>query len=194
MSATVDLSGGELVKLREVISQETAFVRRTLSQLGVPKSDVDDVMQEVLLGVRHGLSTFDPSLSSEPDKAIRAWLFGICERQAANLRRRLSRRTEVITRDEKLDDLQSDESNTEDRWLQQEQELLLRGALARIPPERRAVVTAYDLDGVPMREVALMLGICVNTAWNRRRLGLLDLRSEWLRRGTGRPTIATRVQ
>ncbi len=168
--------------LQEIIAQEAAFVRRTLSHLGVPRSDVDDVMQEVLLGVRHGLSTFDPSLSPSPDKAIRAWLFGICERQSANHRRRSSRRPEVITRDEKLDDLQSDESNTEDRWLQQEREVLVRGALARIPPERRAILTAYDLEGIPMREVALMLGICVNTAWNRRRLGLLDLRSEWLRR------------
>ncbi len=172
--------------LREVISRETSFVRRTLSQLGVHENDINDVTQEVLLAVNKGLPTFDPSLAAEPDKAIRAWLFGICERQAANLRRRSSRRSEVITSDETIDDLQSDESNTEDRWLRQEQESLVRGALARIPPERRAVVEAYDLDGVPMQEVALLLGIPVNTAWNRRRLGLLDLRSEWCRRAATR--------
>ncbi len=168
--------------LQEIISQDAPFVRRVLHRLGVCANDLEDVAQEVLLGVHRGLSTFDPSLSSEPEKAIRAWLCGICERQAASLRRKLSRRSEVVADNEEMDDRQCDVASAEDRWLEQEQDLLLRGALARIPPERRAVVAAYDLDGIPMREVALMLGIRVNTAWNRRRLGLLNLRSERLRR------------
>lgn len=93
--------------LREVISRETSFVRRTLSQLGVHENDINDVTQEVLLAVNKGLPTFDPSLAAEPDKAIRAWLFGICERQAANLRRRSSRRSEVITSDETINNFRA---------------------------------------------------------------------------------------
>ena len=172
----------EVPTLQAIISHNGAFIRRVLLQLGVGAKDLDDVTQAVLLGVHRGLPLFNPRLASEPDAAVRSWLFEICKRQAANHRRALFRRAEVAADIEVLDERQSECPHAEERWLRGEDERFLRALLAHIPADRCAVVTAYDLDEIPMNEVALALGIPVNTAWNRRRLGLLDLRSELRRR------------
>ncbi len=164
--------------LQDIVSHHSAYIRRVLFQLGVCAKDVDDVAQAVLLGAHRGLPQFDPSLSAEPHRAVRSWLFELCKRQAASHRRTVCRRSEVSAETEALDERESDGAHPEERWLRGEDERFVSALLSRIPNDRRAVVVAYDLDEVPMKEVALALAIPVNTAWNRRRLGLLDLRAE----------------
>lgn len=182
-----DLTPGEMpvageVKaptFEDVVSREAGFIRRTLSRLGVHENDVNDVAQAVLFGVHRGLSTFDPPLASESDEALRAWIFGICERQSASCRRRSARRPEILTDTEDLDEQQSDRADPEEHRLRLEQRAHVLSLLDRTTSERRAVLTAYDLEDLEMSEVARALAIPVNTAWNRRRLGLLDLRAAW---------------
>lgn len=58
-----------------------------------------------------------------------------------------------------------------------ERAALLATLLARLEPRRRAVVMAYELEGVAMVDVAAAQGIPLNTAWNRLRLGREDLRA-----------------
>lgn len=96
-----------------IIAEHGGFVRRTLSQLGVPARCVPDVEQEVYRGVSRGLPTFDPSLAEEPALAMRAWLFGICERQAASHRRSEARRAETLVPVDDLDTAQ-DAPGTDD--------------------------------------------------------------------------------
>lgn len=54
---------------------------------------------------------------------------------------------------------------------------LVAAALAGIPLERRAVFVLYEIDGVPMGDVANSLGIPVNTAYSRRRAARGDFAS-----------------
>lgn len=165
--------------LESILAQEGTFVRRVLHTLGVSANDINDVAQEVLLAVHSGLSRFDPSLSPDPNKAIRAWVFGICKRQSARYRSRLSRRSEEVTANEELDERPDDGPDAEETRERREQQTRLFDLLDQTTPERRAVVAAHYLEGMSMTEVALSLGILVNTAWTRRRLGLLDLRAAW---------------
>lgn len=169
-------------RLGEIISEHTQFIRFTLFHLGVRSGDLDDVMIEVLLGVHHGLPTFELPLSIDPSKAVRAWLFGICKRQAATQRRRALRRPESFHDGDDLDDLESATPPPEEALWQKRELSLLVDLLAQTTPERRAVLVAYDLEGNAMRNVALSLNIPLNTAWNRRRLGLDDLRAAWRRK------------
>ena len=76
---------------RQIVAENTAFIRSTLQRLGVHASELDDVTQAVLCGVARGLDAFDPALSADPPNALRGWLVGICERQAASARRRAAR-------------------------------------------------------------------------------------------------------
>lgn len=158
--------------MESIIRAHGAFVRRALAQLGVAARDVADVEQEVWRGVDRGLPAFDPSLSANPETALRAWLHGICERQAASYRRAEAKRGEVLG---EVDT--ASEATPEEALLAAERTRLLRLILDTLEPGRRAVVVAYELEGVAMVDVAAALGIPPNTAWNRLRLAREDLRA-----------------
>ena len=167
----------------ELVQEHAPFVRRTLAQMGVSARDLADVEQEVFRGADRGLPAFDPSLSCNPDTAVRGWLFGICERQAASHRRAEIKRGEVLFATEELDSAASASPSVEDRLIDHERRVLLNKLLDCLEPHRRAVVVAYELEGVAMADVAAALSIPVNTAWNRLRLGREDLRAAWKRMG-----------
>ena len=167
--------------LEEIVKQHRPFIRRTLSQLGVGARDVADVEQEVYCGVDRGLRAFDPSLSPTPERAVRGWLFRICERQAASHRRAERKRGEVLLANSDLDLPQKALPTAEEQLIGHEQQALLQRLLARLEPRRRAVVVAYELEHIPMGDIAAHLSIPLNTAWNRLRLGRGDLCATWKR-------------
>jgi len=164
-----------------IVQDHGSFVRRTLAHLGVAARHVADVEQEVFRGVHRGLSAFDPSLAANPETAVRAWLFGICERQAASHRRAEMRRAEVLLATEDLDFEHDERPDSEESFVAAERKALLFQLLATLEPRRRAVIIAYELEGMDMVEVASAIGIPVNTCWNRLRLARADLRAAWTR-------------
>ena len=157
------------------------FIRRTLAQLGVPAADLGAVQQEVLRGVSSGLERFDPEISADPETALRGWIFAICERQAANHRRRRLRRGEVFFTNEELDTAAAGGPDSEEQLSKEEIKAWLHGALERLEPDRRAVIVARELEGMEMADVAAAFDISVNTAWNRLRLARADIREAWNR-------------
>jgi RNA polymerase sigma-70 factor (ECF subfamily) len=164
-----------------IVAEHGPFVRRTLSQLGVASRDLADVEQEVFRGVSKRLDAFDPTLASTPENALRSWLFGICERQAASHRRAATRRGEVLLANEDLDTNVARGPDNEERLDEAERKAILAELLATLEPRRRAVVVAYELEETEMADVAASLSIPVNTAWNRLRLAREDLRAAWRR-------------
>lgn len=164
-----------------IVSEYRRWIRKTLSRLGICSSDLDDVVQAVLRGVARGLPTFDPSRATAPEKAVSSWLFAICQRQAANHRRAKCRRREDIRETRELDAFGSGAPTPETSLLACELEARLHEVLQEIDPDRRAVIVAYELEGISMAEVAVMFGIPVNTAWNRLRLAREDIREAFRR-------------
>lgn len=176
----------ETPSFEDVVVEHTAFIHRTVTQLGVPSRDLEDVAQAVREGIARGLPAFDPSLSSTcAETALRGWIFGICERQARSYRRQQKKRPEVLSMVEALDARPDARPGAEQRILARERHALLARLLAWVKPDRRAVLVAYDVDEMPMAEVAAVFGIPVNTAWNRRRLALEELRAAWRRMAAG---------
>ena len=64
-------------ELEDVYRRHFAFVWRSLLRLGIPRSAVEDVAQDVFLVVRRRLGDYDASYS------MPAWLFGILRRVAS---------------------------------------------------------------------------------------------------------------
>lgn len=162
---------------RRVALEYQAFIRRTLAQSGVRACDLEDVAQEVLSGMEKGLPLFDPALASRPESALRGWIFGICERQAASHRRAERKRAEVAFAVDDLDMHAAGERSAEERLLEHEEEAAGSALLASLEPARRTVFVAHVLEGIPMEEVAFALDLRPNTAWNRLRLAREDLRA-----------------
>lgn len=164
-----------------IVLEYGPFIRRTLAQLGVASRDLGDVEQEVLRGVNRGLPAFDPELSANPSNALRGWIFAICERQAANHRRARRRRSELLFTNDELDTEPGIGPGSEERLIAEQHRAILLYLLDRLEPHRRAVIVAYELEGIPMADVAAAFAIPVNTAWNRLRLAREDLREAWER-------------
>lgn len=163
----------------QVVSQYRVSMRRTLLRLGVRIHDVDDVAQEVLRAVARGLPAFEPLSGVAEEVAVGAWLFAICERQAANHRRRMFRRAETPRDNAELDGMAGVAPTPEASCLAAERVERLHSILATMEARRRDVLVAHELHGVAMGDVALDLGIPVNTAWNRLRLARAALRAAW---------------
>jgi RNA polymerase sigma factor (sigma-70 family) len=177
--------------LESVVRQHGAWIRKTLFRLGIRPDDLEDILQEVLRAVARGLPAFDPARAARPEGALSGWLFAICERQAANHRRASCRRAEVLRDTDELDKLGCAMPTCEESFLFHERRARLQALLDGLEPQRRAVIVAYELDGVPMADVASMLGIPVNTAWNRLRLAREDIRAGWEQAAAaGAPALA----
>jgi RNA polymerase sigma-70 factor, ECF subfamily len=154
------------LSLREVFDTEVAFVFRVLRRLGVPERDLDDAAQDVFVVVHRRLPSFEGGLS------LRAWLFGIARRVALARRRRASQRFEHL--DNEAHGAATDVGNEE----QIAARALLERALAVLDAPKREVLFLYELEGMPMHEVAQAVGCPLQTAYSRLRAARALVRSE----------------
>jgi RNA polymerase sigma-70 factor (ECF subfamily) len=148
----------EVPPFAEVFRTYSPFVWRVLLRLGVAEADIDDVAQEVFLGIHRNLSRFEGRCS------LRTWVYGICHRRAVDYRRRASVRPELY----------SDDPPEQGVPASQEQGLVLSQARAQLAAvldgldeEKRTVFVLFDIEGVPMDEVAEIVGCPLQTAYSR---------------------------
>lgn len=153
----------------EVFRDHAARVLRFLRYLGVPEAALGDASQEVFLVVHRRLGEFEGRASVE------TWLYEICMRIAQAERRKRRDAREVPT--ETLPETQATAANVE---RQAARELLVR-ALDTLDPDQRDVFVLADIEEVPMKRVALVLGCPLFTAYSRRRLARTALRRELTR-------------
>jgi RNA polymerase sigma-70 factor (ECF subfamily) len=155
-----------------IFQQEFRYVWSTLRRLGVQDRDLEDVTHEVFVRVYAQLPLYDAA------RPLRAWLFGIALGMAANYRRLARHRVGLIA---EVPDL-PDHSNQADVSLERRQQSeLVHAALQKVPLEQRAVLVLHELDGYSVPEVALSLGLGLNTAYSRLRLAREAFRSAFRR-------------
>jgi RNA polymerase sigma-70 factor (ECF subfamily) len=131
---------------------------RALRHLGVAEADLKDVSQEVFLVVHRKLPTFDGR------STLRSWVYGICVRVASDYRRAARRRREVLGED--VPELSLPASQHEQ--LEQGRALAwLDGVLETLDESKRAVFVLFDMEELPMTEVAHAVGCPIKTAYAR---------------------------
>ena len=144
--------------------RELDYLIGSLRRLGVPASDVEDVLHEVFLVMLRRWDDYDRA------RPLRPWLFGIAFRVASSQRRRGNR--ELLSDGHEAEDI----SARPDELVaaSQGRHLLLK-ALAALPIERRAVLIMHEVDEVSMRDIAQHLGIPLFTAYSRLRKARREL-------------------
>lgn len=141
-----------------VFAESSPFVWRVLGRLGVAHSDVADVCQEVFLIVYRRLADYDGRVP------VQAWIYGICLRQAADYRRRVRRRRELVG--ETLP--QASAPAVQDRELELRQaRVRLQAALETLEASKRDVFVLYELEELSMSEVARIVECPLQTAYSR---------------------------
>ena len=154
---------------RDLYLAEADYVWTTLRRLGMPAADLADLAHEVFIAAFRKLSSYDAS------RPVRPWLFGIAANVALQHRRTMGRRREAAEFPS-FNVVAADGVKTaEELAVDSQERQLLHAALQRLGADRRAVVILHELDGQPIPVVAEALGIPVNTAYSRLRLGKADL-------------------
>jgi RNA polymerase sigma-70 factor, ECF subfamily len=141
-----------------------SFVARFLSQLGVPRGELDDVVQEVFLVV-HARGGYTPG----PAKPT-SYLGGIAVLAAHAARRRAATgraRHAELPGEQGSDGLPGDGPAPDARLEADEQALRVRRALATLPEDLRAVLLLVELEGESCGSVAASMGCAVGTIYWR---------------------------
>lgn len=142
----------------EVYEQHAAFVWRSLRRLGVRDADLEDVTQDVFVVVHRKLKDFDGR------STVKTWLFGICLRTASDHRRKAHVQREDIV--EAVPETAQEPLAPEVVARRQARAVLDR-ILDGLDDEKRATFVLFELEQVPMAEVAAMTDVPLQTAYAR---------------------------
>ncbi|HEY5958016.1 MAG TPA: sigma-70 family RNA polymerase sigma factor [Polyangiaceae bacterium] len=155
-------STAKLPDFAAVFAEHLQYLWGSLRRLGIHERDLEDMAHEVFLRVYHQLPQRDP------EQAIRPWLFNVALGLAANYRRLARHRIDLNNEAPEAIDQQP---AADERLIARERRRLVQAALQQIPLEQRAILILHDMDETPIPEIALALGIGINTAYSRLRLG-----------------------
>lgn len=154
------LGGVNESRLRQVVSEHFEVLWRFLRRLGIPKGDVDDAVQEVVLVLARKLDRVE--VGSE-----RSFVLSTAFRVASSFRRAAKRRREVD--DGGLEELEAPELNPEALAEKQRLRAVLQRVLNELPMELRAVFVLYELEELTMAEIASTLELPPGTVASRLR-------------------------
>jgi RNA polymerase sigma-70 factor (ECF subfamily) len=143
-----------------LFSTHFKYVWASLRRLGVRPADLEDVAHEVFLAVHRHFAAYDPA------RAARPWLFAFCLRFASDYRKsaRIRHHANAYV------DAPDPEPLADARLEEIEARDLAREALESIDLSRRAVFILFEIDEVPMNEIASSLGVPLHTAYSRLRV------------------------
>ena len=141
-----------------VIREHASFVWRVLRHLGIEEAQLDDLSQEVFLVVLRQLPLF------EGRSSLRTWIYGIC--------RNLAQRARTEARDRRspglaaLPELETPATQDRELWLKQAHAQLVC-ALDTLDADQRAVFVLYEIEELPMEEIAQALEAPLTTCYSR---------------------------
>jgi RNA polymerase sigma-70 factor (ECF subfamily) len=164
----VPLGSSAALTFAQVFGGYGGYVLGLLRRLGVADADVEDVAQEVFLTVHAKLPEF------EGRSQVKTWVCGICLRKAAEYRRKAYRRRELPS---DLEPIGVEISGADDSLLRKQRAKLLLAALARLPDKQREVFVLYELEELPILEIARMLGCPRFTVYTRLRTARAAVRA-----------------
>ncbi len=143
---------------QQVFQEHATYAWRALRYCGVAPADLQDACQEVFLVVHRRLAEF------EQRSSMRTWVYGICLRVAAQYRRRAHRRhEELMPEPPETAVLPTQPAEIEE----QQARALLETVLASLDPPKREVFVLYEIEQLPMEEVAAVIGCPLRTAYSR---------------------------
>ena len=148
----------EVLDFTSIFRDNAPFVWRLLRRLGVAERDLPDVVQEVFVVVHRNLPGF------EGRSSVRTWVYGICVRAAADHRRRAHVRREVPGGELPDDGAPAPQEEALD--LERARATLDR-LLSQLDPDKRAVYVLFEIEQVPMEDVARAVGCPTQTAYSR---------------------------
>jgi RNA polymerase sigma-70 factor, ECF subfamily len=154
---------GDMEAFEEIYRCSSGYVHSVAYRITGNKQDAEEVTQDVFVRVYGKLGTF--AFRS----AFSTWLYRIAMNTAINLyRKRSKERGKTVTFDDAIDVGKFREEKEDKNCMDQEDnEKLVRSMLESLPEGQRACVVLRNIEGLKYEEVALALGINLNTVRSR---------------------------
>jgi RNA polymerase sigma-70 factor (ECF subfamily) len=127
----------------------------------VHERDLEDVCHDVFVAVYQNLERYDEK------RPIKPWLFAFAFRFASDYRRLARHKTEL---GDAANSAPASAPNAEDLAAKREAAALVNRALEAMSLDQRAVFVLYEIDEMPMKDIAEALDVPLNTAYSRLRL------------------------
>jgi RNA polymerase sigma-70 factor (ECF subfamily) len=149
---------GDTSAWRSLYDRHFPDVERLIYSLGIGDAEADDICQEIFVIIYKNLARF------RGEARLSTWIYRLATREAIRFarRRRLVRGLAEIFAREKRDAPPPDWSENEAG-----RRHYLRQLLDRLPPERRLALVLYEIEGVPVSEIARISDCAENTVWTR---------------------------
>ncbi|MBL8683588.1 MAG: sigma-70 family RNA polymerase sigma factor [Myxococcales bacterium] len=160
MHATPDIPATPtpLPELRVLYAEYVQFVARVLRRMGVREADLEDECQEVFSSLYRRRDSYDGRGS------VRSFVFSFARRVAADYRKRAHIRREALS-NEMADT--AVEPRVDDAIDARRARSLLEELLEGLDDDRRVVFVLFELEQLPMNEVAESAGCPLQTAYSR---------------------------
>ena len=133
-----------------------AGIWRYVRRLGLTGAEADDAVQQVFVVVAQRLGTIRP-------ESERSFVYEAASRVASDVRRRAARRYEVEEVEEHAGSEPAPDALLEER----RRRTLLDSILAALPDDLREVFVLFEIEELPMREIAEVVGIPPGTVASR---------------------------
>jgi RNA polymerase sigma-70 factor (ECF subfamily) len=149
---------GDTSAWRTLYDRHFPDVERLVASLGIVDAEADDICQEIFVIIYRNLARF------RGEARLSTWIYRLATREAIRYarRRRLVRGlTDLFARDRGRE-LPIDWSESEAG-----RRHYLRQLLERLPPERRLALVLYEIEGLPVSEIARISDCAENTVWTR---------------------------
>jgi len=177
----LDHAAGDRQAFPRLVEAYRAPVYSYLVRSGVSAADRDDLFQEVFIRVHRAAGSYNPGHPVAP------WLFTIVANAVRNhLRSRRVR--ELIFRDAPAVDPPDSAERGDERIETAENRAWLEGEIRRLPRAQREALLLSYLKRMPRRQIAVALGIPLNTL----KTNLRRARAELVRRRGKRDRPSTR--
>lgn len=148
---------GENHAWRTLYDRFAPVVYRFLSAFGVPLEDREDACQEVFVAVYRSLGHF------RGEARLSTWIYRIAARHASRTARRRRVRSLLST----LLVREPPPPPAPDPSERSERLQILDDLVSKLSPKKRLVLVLFEIEGVPIEEVAKIAGCPENTAWSR---------------------------
>jgi RNA polymerase sigma-70 factor (ECF subfamily) len=142
---------------RSLYERHMPTVHRFICALGVPEHEREDACQEVFMAIYRSLGRF------RGDARLSTWIYRIAARGANRMvqRRRLHALLSSLLLREPPPPAPPDPSEQTARVH------LLDNLLQRLHPKKRLVLILFEIEGLPIDEIARIAGCPENTVWSR---------------------------
>lgn len=149
---------GDAAAFRALYAKHSRAVASQLAFL-VPRSDLEDVLQEVFIEVYRSLKRF------EGRSQFSTWLYRVALHVASKSRRSAARRrTDLV---EEVPDVADPAAGPGEQSLSAERQARVEALLTALAPKKRTVLVLHDLRGVSAQRIAELLETNILTVRTR---------------------------